>query len=90
MKSEGLDFLQGPDASETLELCGEAAVSFWVAGKLLCRQAQRAFKIIKVKVKVKVTQSCSTLCDPMDYTVHGILQARILEWVAFPFSRGSS
>ena len=28
--------------------------------------------------------------DPMDYTVHGILQARILEWVAFPFSRGSS
>ena len=31
-----------------------------------------------------------TLCDPMDYTVHGILQARIVEWVAFPFSRGSS
>ena len=30
------------------------------------------------------------LCDPLDYTVHGILQARILEWVAFPFSRGSS
>ena len=33
---------------------------------------------------------CLTLCDPTDYTVHGILQARILEWVAFPFSRGSS
>ena len=32
--------------------------------------------------KVKVTQSCLTLCDPMDYKVHGILQARILEWVA--------
>ena len=32
----------------------------------------------------------SSLCDPMDYTVDGILQARILEWVAFPFSRGSS
>ena len=31
---------------------------------------------------------CLTLCDPIDYTVHGILQARILEWVAFPFSRG--
>ena len=30
------------------------------------------------------------LCDPMDYTVPGILQARVLEWVAFPFSRGSS
>ena len=41
----------------------------------------------KIVVKVKVTQSCLTLCDPMDYTVHGILQARILEWVAIPFSR---
>ena len=40
--------------------------------------------------KVKVAQSCQTLCNPMNYTVHGILQARILEWVAFPFSRGSS
>ena len=40
--------------------------------------------------EVKVAQSCLTLCDPMDYIVHGILQARILEWVAFPFSRGSS
>ena len=42
-----------------------------------------------------VTQSCSTLCDPMDCSppgssLHGILQARILEWVAIPFSRGSS
>ena len=40
-------------------------------------------------------QSCPTLCDPMDYSlpgssVHGILQARILEWVAMPSSRGSS
>ena len=40
--------------------------------------------------KVKVAQSRPTLCDPMNYTVHGIPQARILEWVAFPFSRGSS
>ena len=39
---------------------------------------------------MKVTQSRPTLCDPMDYTVHGILQARILDWVALPFSRGSS
>ena len=45
---------------------------------------------ITLKVNVKVAQSCLTLCDPMDYTVHGILQARILEWVTFPFSRGSS
>ena len=38
---------------------------------------------------LKVTQSCLTLWDPMDCKVHGILQARILEWVASPFSRGS-
>ena len=43
-----------------------------------------------LKIKAKVTQSCPTLCDPMDYTVHEILQARILEWVAIPFSGGSS
>ena len=49
----------------------------------------------KVKMKVIVTQSCPTVCDPMDCSlpgssVHGIFQARILEWVAIPFSRGSS
>ena len=42
------------------------------------------------EVKVKLGQSRLTLCDPMDYTAHGVLQARILEWVAFPFSRESS
>jgi len=41
-------------------------------------------------VKVKVTQLCPTLHSPTDYTVHEILQARILEWVALPFSRGCS
>ena len=46
-------------------------------------------------MKVLVGQLCLTLCDPMDYSppgssFHGILQARILEWVAIPFSRGSS
>ena len=46
-------------------------------------------------VYLKVTQSCLTLCDPMDCSlpsssVHGILQARVLEWVAISFSRGSS
>ena len=41
-------------------------------------------------MKVKVVQLCPTLCDPIDYTVHRLLQARILEWVAFLFSRGSS
>ena len=38
----------------------------------------------------KVAQLCLTLCNPMDYTVCGILQATILEWVAFPFSSGCS
>ena len=37
-----------------------------------------------------VVQSCPTLCNYMDYTVHGILQARKLEWEDVPFSRGSS
>ena len=36
---------------------------------------------------MKVAQLCLTFCDPMNYTVHGILQARILEWVAFPFKK---
>ena len=50
---------------------------------------------IYMKVKVLVAQSCPTLCDPMDcslpgFAVHGILQARILEWVAILFSRWSS
>ena len=41
-------------------------------------------------LKVKVSGSCPTLSNPKDYTVHEILQARILEWVADPFSSGSS
>ena len=41
-------------------------------------------------MKVKLSHSVVTVCDPMDYIVHEILQARILVWVAFPFSRGSS
>ena len=43
----------------------------------------------------EVAQSCLTLCDPMDcslpgFSVHGVFQARVLEWVAIAFSRGSS
>ena len=50
---------------------------------------------IAVKVKVLVTQSCPTLCNTMNcsppgFSVCEILQARILEWVTIPFSRGSS
>ena len=46
--------------------------------------------MILINDSVKVTQWCLALCDPMDYTVYGILQARILELVALPFCRGSS
>ena len=42
---------------------------------------------IRKKVKVKVARSCPTLCDPMDLPVQGMLQARILAWVAIPFSQ---
>ena len=38
---------------------------------------------------MKVTQTCPILCNPMDYTVPGIIQAIILKWVAVPFSRES-
>ena len=41
-------------------------------------------------MKVRVAQWCPTVCDPIDYIVHGILQARILEWVAVPFTGGFS
>ena len=52
-------------------------------------------RVTLVEVKVLVPQSCPALCDPMDCSprgsaVHGILQPRILEWVAVLFSRGSS
>ena len=60
-------------------------VAFWFA-------SLRAFLTL---VCVLVMQSCPTLCDPMDCSplsssVHGILQARVLEWIAIPFSRWSS
>ena len=53
------------------------------------------FVCMKSESESEVAQSCLTLCDPVDCSppgssVHGILQARILEWVAISFSRGSS
>ena len=48
-----------------------------------------------IALKVSVAQSCLIICDPTDCSslgssIHGILQARILEWIAIPFSKGSS
>ena len=59
-----------------------------------CGSPQSLNELSPIIVKVLVAQSCLTLCDPMDRSpsdssVHGILQARILEWAAIPFSRGS-
>ena len=44
--------------------------------------------LLVINMKVKVAQSCLALCDPMDYTVHGILQVRMLEWVAYSLLQG--
>ena len=61
----------------------------------LISKIYKQFIRLNIKVKVLVTQWTPTLCDPTNYSppgssVHGILQARILEWVAIPFSRGYS
>ena len=76
----------GPNPQKNLNIFIHSAAWLyflhWVSLVLPC-----AFPL---PVKVKVAQLCPALCDPMDYTVHGILHARILEWAAFPFSRGSS
>ena len=66
---------------------------FWMLQEL--QKKKKKFTSYKpnlcfLKKKVKIAQSCPILCDPRDYTVHRILQARILEWVAYSFSRGSS
>ena len=82
------------------ELCEvlslRAAILMLPQIKLTCnshvmyRKLTHTQKMYGVILKVKVTQLCRTLSDHMNYTVHGILQARILEWEAVPFFRGSS
>ena len=80
--------------------CGKKgpSLTFWWKCKLmkpLCRTVRKFLWKLKnfMKkencMKVKVAQLCWTLCNPMDYRVHGILQTRILQWVAIPFSRES-
>ena len=64
----------------------------WAGNKDSSCQAEQPGKkeYVYTMVRVTVAQSCPTLRNPLNYTVHGILQVRILESVAFPFSRGSS
>ena len=59
-----------------------------------CSSVLSPYYLFHLKVKSEVTQSCPTLCDPMDHSlsgssVHGIFQARILEWVALSFPKRS-
>ena len=93
--------------SEGKKRPGEASV--WSEAKGAAKQAdwRRSYrqkfsklvtpenKLFSAESESEVAQLCSTLCDPMDYSlsgssIHGIFQARVLEWVAISFSRGSS
>ena len=78
------------DQEETASLVMSLQRPLLTKLNLMCPARRSAESQSRMKVKVKVTQSSQILCDPKDDRVHGILQARILEWVAFPFSRGSS
>ena len=73
--------------------------SWWWTGKPGVLQSMGSQRVghnwvtelnLQVSKWVKVVQLCLTFYDPTDYAVHGILQAGMLEWGAFPFSRGSS
>ena len=72
---------------------------FFVSSPIFFHQCLIVFHCVDLSscfiISVLVTESCLTLCDLMDYSppgssVHGILQARIMEWIAIPFSRESS
>ena len=68
------------------------SLSLWHLTNNLCLKFGSSFQS---ESESEVAQSCPILCDPVDYSppgssVHGILQARILEWVTISFSRGSS
>ena len=87
---------------EKQKSCDEEPANKWkifrkIKNSLNLWQESKSGKTIKVKKEgeSEVTQSCPTLCDPVDCDLpgssgHGILQASILEWVAISFSRGSS
>ena len=80
-----LEMVKQEMANETINILGISELK-WTG----MRKINSDNHYIYWKVKVKVPQLCLTLCDPMDYTVHGSLQARILELVVIPFSRESS
>ena len=61
----------------------------WISYSSVGTMAHMVIRMEGIKDQNYVCASRVGLCDPMDYTVHEILQARILKWVTFPFSRGS-
>ena len=73
---------------ETPKLC--VPLHYKMGGAYLAKTHKVTVSYLSCLSRVKVAQLCLTLCDPTCYIVHGILQTRILEWLAFPFSRGSS
>ena len=78
----------------TIFFCYSVSI-LWLKTKACQRCTEIHKKIFSFKVEVLVAQSCLILCNPIDCSppspsVHGILQARILKWVAMPFSRVSS
>ena len=73
--------------------CLHWSVHFYTLGSKEAKVRQRWNEVISMRAQS--LQSCLTLCDPIDYSplgssVHGLLQASILDWVAVPSSRGSS
>ena len=73
------------DSPKNLEVKNQIFSLFTVTCICVCMYM---FTYTYASSQVKVTQSCPTLCDPMDHTVHRILQGRILEWVSLSLLQG--
>ena len=87
---QGTDFLSRPRVCRVYGMLRDLPGKQTHQEALECYLLPPSTSLLALSLKVKVAQSCPTLCDPVDYTVHGILRAKILEWVAVLFSRGSS
>ena len=78
------------DNIKCTNICIIGVTEVWEGERKALKMSDEIMVKIFLNLKVKFAQLCLTLYKPMDYTVHGILQARIMESVAIPFSRGSS
>ena len=81
--------------SKNLQISANSHYQPWQSSEFLQISTVATWHSSHTQLPTQQPKSCPTLCDPMDCcppgsSVHGILQARILEWVAIPFSRGSS